>query len=191
MVFITLAPDTAGFGTPGYQAPIVVPKAETSEISSTTPLKKLNHKLGYVITAYREGTTDYKKEHGSQYRKAKDILFNKNIFLALSYAKKYKGRGVPLDDLVQGMKIALFDCTANFDPDKGELSTIAKSYFFQAYMNLLNEQRDSTFHLPGYLFDKRDKVDEIRNRLKDILKEPPTPEQIAEARAWLLSRRGR
>ena len=184
MVQATLTHNATSFGQPGYQVPIVVPKKdpviEPGLVDENAHLKKLNHKLGYLITAYREGSDEYKKEHEFKYKKARKMLFDNNIFLALSAAKKHEGKGVELDQLVQGMKISLYHCTANYNPDKGELSTLAKSYFLLAYMDLLHNETDKVFHLPDYIFQKKDRIEDITRKLTETLTEVPTSEQIAE-----------
>src|SRR5688500_16253546 len=58
-----------------------------------------------LLSAARELTLAHRVEHGDE--KAKEELINANVRLVASVARKYMGRGLPLEDLMQEGLIGL------------------------------------------------------------------------------------
>ena len=54
-------------------------------------------------------------------RRARKKLIEKNLRLVVSVAKKYRGYGLPFEDLIQEGNIGLMKAVERFDPDKGFL----------------------------------------------------------------------
>ena len=52
-------------------------------------------------------------------QKARQRLIEKNLRLVVSVAKKYRGYGLPFEDLIQEGNIGLMKAVEKFDPDKG------------------------------------------------------------------------
>ena len=65
--------------------------------------------------------------------KARTRLVEKNLRLVVSVAKKYRGYGVPFEDLTQEGNIGLMKAVDKFDPDRGwRFSTYATWWVRQA-----------------------------------------------------------
>lgn len=50
---------------------------------------------------------------------ARQRLIEKNLRLVVSVAKKYRGMGLPFEDLIQEGNIGLMKAVEKFDPDRG------------------------------------------------------------------------
>ena len=68
-------------------------------------------------------------------RAARDRLIQSNLRLVVSVALKFKGRGVPLQDLVQDGTVGLITAAEKFEPARGwRFSTYATWWIRQVYL---------------------------------------------------------
>ena len=51
--------------------------------------------------------------------RARQRLIEKNLRLAVSVAKRYRGMGLPFEDLIQEGSIGLIEAVERFDPERG------------------------------------------------------------------------
>lgn len=82
---------------------------------------------------------------------ARERLVRYNLRLALSIARRYAGRGLPLEDLMQEGTLGLLRAAERYDPDLGyRFSTYATWWIRQAVRRALVEQGRSV-RLPEHL----------------------------------------
>ncbi len=72
---------------------------------------------GELLT--REEEVDLSKRAKVGDDRARKRLIEKNLRLVVSVAKKYRGQGLPFEDLIQEGNIGLMKAVEKFDPDRG------------------------------------------------------------------------
>jgi RNA polymerase primary sigma factor len=114
-------------------------------------------------------------------RQAKDELVEANLRLVISVAMKYRGRGLPLADIVQEGTLGLIRATERFDYRRGnKFSTYAVWWIRQAVVRALANQ-SRTIRLPVHLSEdvRRLAIAESQLLMRDGT--PASDAELAEA----------
>jgi len=121
---------------------------------------------------------------------ARERMILCNLRLVISIARRYTGRGVPLEDLIEEGNLGLITAVERFDPEKGfRFSTYAAWWIRQAIANGVAEQ-SRTLRIPLHVMRALHQYIEAERRLSLDLERRPDSAEVCRA-AGFGPRRGR
>jgi RNA polymerase primary sigma factor len=137
---------------------------------------------GELLTHAEEIDLSKKAKAGD--KRARQRLVEKNLRLVVSVAKKYRGYGLPFEDLIQEGNIGLMKAVEKFDPDKGfRFSTYATWWIRQAVQRAVAD-KGRTIRVPVHMGDKMRKMARTYNELSTGWGRDATDEEVAEELGW-------
>jgi RNA polymerase primary sigma factor len=133
---------------------------------------------GRLLDAHEERDLS-RRAHGGE-KEARRRLIESNLRLVISIAKKYRGRGVPFEDLIQEGNAGLIRAVEKFDPEMGNrFSTYATWWIRQAVTRAIADH-SRTVRLPAHVVDSLYRLRRAENTLSVELGRDATEEELAE-----------
>ena len=111
---------------------------------------------------------------------AREILINSNARLVGSVAKRYKGLGLEMQDLIQEGQIGLMLAIEKFDLEKNvKFSTYATNWIRQTIVRAI-EDSGRSIRVPAYMFEMNNKLRNAKEKYIQEHDKAPTIKQLAE-----------
>jgi RNA polymerase primary sigma factor len=117
-------------------------------------------------------------------RRARQRLIEKNLRLVISVAKRYRGMGLPFEDLIQEGNIGLMKAVEKFDPERGfRFSTHATWWIRQAVQRAVAD-KGRAVRIPAHMGEKLRRLARTRGELASELGREPTDGELAWRLGW-------
>lgn len=112
---------------------------------------------------------------------AREHLIRANTRLVISVARRYVGRGLPFNDLIQEGNIGLMRAIRNYDYKRGfKFSTYATWWIRQSISRAMADQ-SRTIRLPAYISDQVGRLRRTQLELQQRLGRAPSTDELARA----------
>ena len=137
---------------------------------------------GELLTAEEEVRLARRAKIGDE--QARMRLVEKNLRLVVTVAKKYRGMGLPFEDLIQEGNIGLIKAVDKYDPERGyKFSTYAVWWIRQAVQRAVAD-KGRTIRVPVHMGEKMRKMARTYNELSAELGRRPADKEVAQRLGW-------
>lgn len=176
---VDTAPDEEEFHTEWLEEAEDEP-GQSEEYSYEDAVRVYLREIGRVPLLSQEEEAELAKRMNEGDQEARGKLTEANLRLVVSIAKRYVGRGLPLQDLIQEGNIGLMRAASKFDYRKGyRFSTYATWWIRQAISRALAEQ-SRTIRIPVHMVDSINRLTKAARLLRQNLGHEPTVMELAE-----------
>ncbi len=117
-------------------------------------------------------------EHAAN--RAREAFITANLRLVVTIARRFRGRGLPLADLIQEGNLGLMRAVDRFDHRKGFRFSTFASWWIMASIRRAVLDKGQTVRVPIHLIETQRQVRKIRRDLTQQLGRMPTTGEIAD-----------
>lgn len=152
---------------------------EEEKMAYLNRVKKLEKSFGLKGSEIKKIIKRLEKEE-SEVNKYKDILIESNLRLVISIAKRFIGKGLSLDDLIQEGNIGLMRAVEKFEYRRGyKFSTYATWWIRQAISRAVADQ-SRTIRIPVHMIENINRINKIIQEIVQKRGVEPSPEEISK-----------
>lgn len=124
------------------------------------------------------GIAEYERLQ-QQAARARDRMISSNLRLVISVAKKFRNRGLPMEDLVNEGNVGLVHAVDRFDPAMGARFSTYGSYWIDQAIRRAVQNATQMIHIPSYLMEKIGEMKLTMRSLEEQLGRAPSLEELA------------
>ena len=154
-------------------------KLETPELLAGYLAKIRRTKL---LTHQKEIVLSRRARAGDQ--RARKKLVESNLRLVVSVAKRYRGMGLPFEDLIQEGNLGLVRAVEKYDPQRGLRFSTYITWWIRQAIGRAVADKGRTIRVPVHMGEKIRKMTRTSNELSAELEREPTDEELAERLEW-------
>lgn len=115
---------------------------------------------------------------------ARRRLVEMNLRLVVSLAKRYRGYGLPFEDLIQEGNLGLIKAVDRFDPERGNRFSTYATWWIRQRIGRALSNNGRVIRVPVYMREKMRKASRGMAELAIDLGREPTDGEIAEMLGW-------
>src|SRR5919107_2810597 len=145
-------------------------------------LKKIGQ--GRLLTHQEEISLSRRARAGDQ--RARKELVERNLRLVVSVAKRYRGMGLPFEDLIQEGNLGLVRAVEKFDPERRHRFSTYVTWWIRQAIGRAISDKSRTIRVPVHTGEKIRKMTRTSNQLSAVLGRDPTDQEIAQRLGWKL-----
>lgn len=112
-------------------------------------------------------------------KKARDRFVTAFMGLAVSVAKRYRGRGIPMEDLIQEANLGLVKAVDRFDPDNGVRFSTYADYWIKKAINEALHDRGRAIRIPNNTSNFIAKMAKVQQGMYQRNAKMPTDAELA------------
>jgi RNA polymerase primary sigma factor len=176
---IEATPPKRDTSAPPGRASVASPADETLELLAAY-LGRIGR--GRLLTPEEE--LNLGRRAGTGDARARARLIEKNLRLVVSVAKRYRGMGLPFEDLIQEGNLGLMKAADRFNPELGNRFSTYAIWWIRQAIGRANADKGRAIRLPTHAQGKVRKAARVRNELSARPGGEPADEEIAERLGW-------
>lgn len=154
--------------------PLLTPEEETQLGSRIQAAGEADRRLGAGEISPRE----YERIQ-QEAAEARNRMVQSNLRLVISVAKKFRNRGLPMEDLVNEGNVGLMNAVDRFDPCVGSRFSTYASYWIDQAIRRAVQNATQMIHIPSYLMEQIGHMKLAHRELSEKLGNEPSLEELA------------
>jgi len=149
-------------------------------LSENDPLKLYMQEISRYKLVSRQEETSLAAEVKAGSQEARQHLIRSNLRLVVKIAHDFKGRGLPLVDLIAEGNIGLMRAVEKFDPTKGAKLSSYSAWWIKQSMRRAIANQSRTIRIPIQSAAKLAAIRAARTALSQDLRREPTVQEVSK-----------